>query len=87
MKESSIVRGIGKIVWLLLSEEGWTRKAIYATEPYNATIVKTFEIFSCGADSNLTQDGRWTYEWNGENRLIRMTTRSGVPGPHYQLTF
>ena len=87
MKESSIVRGIGKIVWLLLSEEGWTRKAIYATEPYNATIVKTFEIFSCGADSNLTQDGRWTYEWNGENRLIRMTTRSDVPGPHYQLTF
>ena len=24
---------------------------------------------------------------NGENRLIRMTTRSDVPGPHYQLTF
>jgi len=36
---------------------------------------------------NLTQDGRWVYTWNGENQLIRMTTRSDVPGPHRQITF
>ena len=36
---------------------------------------------------NLTQDGRWVYTWNGGNRLVQMTTRSDVPGPHYQLTF
>jgi len=53
----------------------------------HAFVPKNPEIFSYDKDGNLTQDGRWNYEWNGENRLIRMTTRSDVPGPHYQLTF
>jgi len=53
----------------------------------HAFVPKDPEVFEYDADGNLTQGGRWTYEWNGENRLIRMTTRSDVPGPHYQLTF
>jgi len=36
-------------------------------------------------DGSLVQDGRWEYAWDGENRLIQMTTRdsartAGVPG-------
>ena len=53
----------------------------------HAFVPKNPEVFQYDNDGNLTQDGRWNYEWNGENRLIRMTTRSDVPGPHYQLTF
>jgi len=53
----------------------------------HAFVPKNPEVFEYDADGNLTQDGRWSYEWNSENRLIRMTTRSDVPGPHYQLTF
>ena len=53
----------------------------------HAFVPKNPEVFQYDDDGNLTQDGRWNYEWNGENRLIRMTTRSDVPGPHYQLTF
>ncbi len=53
----------------------------------HAFVPKNPEVFEYDDDGNLTQDGRWNYEWNGENRLIRMTTRSDVPGPHYQLTF
>jgi YD repeat-containing protein len=30
------------------------------------------ESFSHDADGNLTSDGRWTYIWDGENRLIEM---------------
>ncbi len=26
-------------------------------------------------DGNLTSDGRWTYTWDAENRLVKMTTR------------
>ncbi|MCD6339381.1 MAG: hypothetical protein J7M29_08410, partial [Verrucomicrobia bacterium] len=51
----------------------------------HAFVPKDPEVFQYDDDGNLTQDGRWSYEWNGENRLIRMTTRSDVPGPHYQL--
>ena len=47
---------------------------------------KTPEIFKYEADGNLTNDGRWAYTWDAENRLIGMTVNTNV-GPQYQLTF
>jgi len=38
----------------------------------------TPETFEYDADGNLTQDGRWTYTWDAENRLIAVETRSDV---------
>ncbi|MBC7077604.1 MAG: hypothetical protein H5T92_04775, partial [Synergistales bacterium] len=58
-----------------------------ASETRHAFVPKTPEVFSYDADGNLTQDGRWVYVWNGENRLVRMVTRSDVPGPRYLLIF
>ncbi|WP_009961847.1 RHS repeat-associated core domain-containing protein [Verrucomicrobium spinosum] len=48
------------------------------------------ETLSYDLDGNLTGDGRWTYTWDGENRLVGMTTQAvaetaGVPG--LKLTF
>ena len=40
---------------------------------------KTPEAFTHDADGNLTSDGRWTYTWDGENRLATMTTLASVP--------
>lgn len=42
------------------------------------------EVLTYDADGNLTSDGRWNYTWDGENRLIGMSTNSadvtaGVP--------
>ncbi len=50
------------------------------------------ENFLHDADGNLTQDGRWTYTWDAENRLIGMETRpeivTAAPGlPRQRLTF
>ena len=64
-----------------------TIQAGSASETRHAFVLKDPELFQYDADGNLIQDGRWSYEWNGKNRLIRMTIRSDVPGPHYQLTF
>ena len=44
------------------------------------------EVFQYDADGNLTNDGRWAYIWDAENRLTGMTNNTGV-GPRYQLTF
>jgi RHS repeat-associated protein len=44
------------------------------------------EHFSYDADGNLTNDGRWAYVWDGENRLSQMTVNTNV-GPQYQLNF
>ena len=55
-------------------------------------VARTPEEFEYDADGNLTRDGRWAYEWDGENRLIRMSTRgdvldSGVPRQRIEFTY
>jgi RHS repeat-associated protein len=46
------------------------------------------ETFTYDADGNLTQDGRWTYVWDGENRLIEMKRDTGTPpGARQRLVF
>ena len=39
---------------------------------------QTPEEFTYDADGNLTQDGRWNYTWDAENRLVQMETRTGL---------
>ena len=33
-------------------------------------VAKTPEVFTCDADGNMTSDGRFTYTWNDENRMV-----------------
>ena len=35
------------------------------------------EAFTYDDDGNLTSDGKWTYTWDAENRLITITPKSG----------
>jgi RHS repeat-associated protein len=44
-------------------------------ETRSAFVAKTPEVFSYDADGNLTSDGRWTFGWDGENRLVAMETQ------------
>ena len=45
----------------------------------NVFVPKTPEQFGYDADGNLTNDGRWTYSWDAENRLINLTSRTARP--------
>jgi RHS repeat-associated protein len=38
------------------------------------------ESFLYDTDGNLTNDGRWTYIWDGENRLVEMIRDTDTPG-------
>ena len=42
-------------------------------------LAQTPENFLYDEDGNLTQDGRWRYTWNGENRLIQIETLATLP--------
>jgi len=42
-------------------------------------VPKTPETFAYDADGNLTNDGRWSYVWDAENRLIRVESRPVTP--------
>ena len=42
-------------------------------------VAKTPEAFVHDDDGNVLSDGRWAYTWDGENRLVSMTTHASVP--------
>ena len=53
-----------------------------------AFLPKTPEAFTHDADGNLTQDGRWTYTWDAENRLVKQESLSSAPtASKYKLEF
>jgi YD repeat-containing protein len=47
---------------------------------------QTPENFGHDLDGNLTGDGRWSYMWDAENRLIRMVAATAV-GPQQRIEF
>jgi RHS repeat-associated protein len=70
----------------------WTNIVVAATGQTSITgsvfIVQSPEYFTNDVDGNLIQDGRWTYAWDAENRLINMTSLSTSPtGSKLKLDF
>ena len=65
-----------------------TNADIIATNIGNVFLPAATESYSYDADGNLTQDGRWTYIWDAENRLVNMTSLLGAPaGSKLKLDF
>ncbi len=70
----------------------WTNITVAATGQASATghvfVAQTPEIFRYDADGNLTNDGRWTYAWDAENRLTNMISLATAPsGSKLKLDF
>jgi len=42
-------------------------------------VAQSPEVYAYDADGNLTSDGRWTYVWDGENRLVEMKRDTSTP--------
>jgi len=55
--------------------------------PGSVFVPKTAEVFTHDDDGNLTGDGRWTYEWDAENRLKVMRSLAGSPAPERRIEF
>jgi RHS repeat-associated protein len=61
---------------------------LLSTVSGNVYVPQNPEYFSYDADGNLTQDGRWTFTWDAENRLIKMTSlNSATMASKYKLDF
>ena len=50
-----------------------------ADDQPSSTSPATSATFSYDADGNLTNDGRWHYTWDAENRLVQMETVAATP--------
>lgn len=59
------------------SSQGPNGEDVVAEETRHAFVAQTPEVFVYDADGNLTSDGRWTYGWDAENRLIEMASVVG----------
>ncbi len=63
----------------------WLSVAVAATGQTtvngNVFVPKTQEQFGYDDDGNLTSDGRWTYMWDAENRLVQMVVNTSVGSP------
>jgi len=68
----------------------WTNIVVSATGQNSVTgnvfVARTPESFTYDADGNLTQDGRWTYTWDAENRLVSLVPSTAV-GPQSSIKF
>jgi len=49
------------------------------TNTCNVFVPTATESFGYDADGNLTNDGRWTFIWDAENRLVSMQAIRTVP--------
>jgi YD repeat-containing protein len=70
----------------------WTNIVVAATGQTSVTghvfVAKAPETFGYDADGNLTNDGRWAFTWDAENRLTSMTSLSSGPaGSKLKLDF
>jgi len=52
----------------------------------NTWVPRTPEAFGYDSDGNLTNDGRWAYTWDAENRLHTMVPNTAI-GPQSKLAF
>jgi RHS repeat-associated protein len=51
-------------------------------------VPKNPETYTYDADGNMLSDGRWTYAWDGENRLVGLTSlTNAASGSKLQLSF
>lgn len=64
-------------------------KDIVSEQTGRLFVPQTPEPFVHDDDGNLTQDGRWLYTWDAENRLVAMETRTDLPAavPRLRLEF
>ena len=58
---------------------------VASIETGHVFVPKTPETLTYDADGNLLSDGRWTYTWDAENRLLRVQSRSDTPQTWWRL--
>ena len=76
--------------WLQVTNVGvvtnGTNQATASLSSGGLFVPQTPEQFRYDGDGNLTNDGRWSYVWDAENRLVKMAANTSV-GPQLSLTF
>ena len=79
---AAVWQGITNIA--VLNYGGTNGEDIVTTKTGNVLVQKTPEVSTYDAEGNLTQDGKWTYTWDAENRLVSLTSLTNLPSASRQ---
>jgi RHS repeat-associated protein len=79
-------------VWLTITNlavlRNGTNADYAATNAIYEFLAQTPEIFGYDVDGNTTNDGRWVFTWDAENRLTKIESRGDIPaGSRRRLEF
>jgi RHS repeat-associated protein len=68
-------------VWMVISNFALMRGSPdrLTNSVMHAFVPMTPETFGYDADGNMTNDGRFSYTWDGENRLTKIESKSSAP--------
>ena len=58
---------------------GGNSNDVVTIESGNEFLPKSPELFGYDSDGNLTNDGRWAYTWDAENRLVKAESLTSAP--------
>lgn len=61
-------------VWQSVTVAATNQTTVYG----NVYVPKNPEHFYYDLDGNLTNDGRWTYTWDAENRLVKLAPNTSI---------
>jgi RHS repeat-associated protein len=68
------------VTTLAALNNGYGSNAAYgSTNIGHVFLPQTPESYTYDTDGNMTQDGRWTFGWDAENRLTNLTSLAGAP--------
>ena len=68
-----------QVVVQAIYDPGTNDPFVVSSETGSVFVAETPEVFTYDDDGNLLSDGRFEYTWDGENRLIGVTTAEGLP--------
>ena len=73
----------------VLKDAGSNQQDIVTSSTGKVFVAQSPEPFGYDLDGDLTNDGRWAYTWDGENRLAQMQTLTNLPAsvPQEKLLF
>lgn len=74
---AAIWQGITNIA--VLNYAGTNGEDIVTTKTGNVLVPKTPETFTYDADGNMTSDGKFTYTWDAENRMLTAESLTSAP--------
>ena len=72
------VNNLTGAVWSIAPISSFTNNVLQSSVAGHLFFAKRPELFGHDLDGNLTNDGRWNYTWDAENRLVGMDSRTSV---------